>query len=121
VLQWIEDAGPALKKVLLIEVRTSPGRPREAPETRPWTLEALGPLRTLVQVRYDGHAVRTEEALQQFMGAHPVERVIFELRDPDVAFTWNLGGADVRRIEAAWHRDDIQLARAKVRAYLEGR
>jgi len=117
-IQWIEDAGTGLKKVLLIEVRTSPGAQRKDPETRPWTLEAFGPLRTLVQVRYDGHAARTEEAVQRFMRTHPVERVIFELRDPEVSFTWNLGRADVRRIEAAWNRPDIQAQRDRVRAYL---
>jgi hypothetical protein len=117
-IDWIDDAGPGLKKVLLIEVRTSPQTQRQPPEKRPWTLEAFGPLRALVQVRYDGHAARTESALEQFMRTHPVERVIFDLQDPDISFTWNLGRADIRRIEDAWNRPDIQAQVARVRAYL---
>jgi len=120
-LQWIEDAGPGLGEVMLIEVRSAPRQDRNPPESRPWTLEAFGPLRTLVQVRYDGHAARTEEALQQFMRTHPLERVTFELNDPRVPFTWSLGRTDVRHIEDAWTRGDNQARRAKVRAFLSAR
>jgi hypothetical protein len=117
-LQWIEDAGPELGPVMLIEVRSSARSDRKPPETTPWTLEAFGPLRTLVQVRYDGDAVRTEEALQAFLRTHPVERVVFELNDTRVPFTWNLGRTPVRYIEEAWNRGDNQTQRDKVRAFL---
>ena len=117
-LQFIEDAGPDIGKVLLIEVRSSPHRDPSPPESRPWTLEAFGPLRTLVQVRYTGHAARTEEALRRFMRAHTVEHVLFDLNDPRVSFTWNMGQTDFRYIEEAWKHSRNQAARDKVLAFL---
>jgi len=116
-LQWIEDAGD-LGRVLLIELRSAPRRTRNLPESLPWTLEAFGPLRTLLGVRYNGHAARTEDALLQFMRTHPVDRVVFELNDSRVPFTWNLGQAHLRHIERAWTRGDNRAERDKVRAFL---
>jgi Dyp-type peroxidase family len=117
-LQWIEDAGAALGEVMLIEVRSSPPRGRKPAESMPWTLEAIGPLRTLVEVRYDGHAARTEQALQQFMRTHPLQRVIFELNDARVPFTWSLGRSHVKYIEDAWKRGDNQAQRQRVLTFL---
>ena len=117
-LQWIEDAGPELKPVMLIEVRSAPRAVQKQPEKTPWTLEAFGPLRTLVQVRYDGDAVRTDDALRAFLSTHPVEHVVFELNDTRIPFTWNLGRAPVRYIEEAWNRGDNRAQRDKVRAFL---
>lgn len=117
VLEWIEEARQS-EKVLLIEIRSSPRREQPPPESRPWILETIGPLRTLVEVRYDGHAARTEEAFRQFALTHPVERVVFNLDDPRVSFTWNLGRTDLRYIAEVWNRGDNRDARLRVRDYL---
>jgi hypothetical protein len=116
-LEWIDEAKPP-GKVLLIEIRSSPRRERPPAESMPWKLEAIGPLWTLVQVRYDGHAVRTEEALRQFALTHPVQHVVFTLDDPRVSFTWNLSRTDRRYIAEAWNRDVNRDSRERVRAYL---
>jgi hypothetical protein len=110
------DAGPRSAAMLIGAFRATTAR--KPAESMPWTLEAFGPLRTLVQVRYDGHAARTEEALQQFMRTHPLVRVVFELNDTRVPFTWSLGRAHVRHIEDAWRRGDNQEQRDKVLAFL---
>lgn len=117
-LDWIDDAGYAPGSVLLIEIRSSPRPGRQHPEERLWVLEAFGPLRTLVAVRYDGQRVRNAAALERFREMHPLEHVVFELSDERVPLTWNLGRADVRGIETAWTRRDNLSQADRVRAYL---
>ena len=63
-IEWLDAAQPIRpERVVFIEIRSSPRAARPEPENPSWLFELTAPLRTLINVRYQGQPYRNKSAL----------------------------------------------------------
>jgi Dyp-type peroxidase family len=122
-VEWLRAARPAIgsRRVLIVEILSAPARTPPPPQERAWTLDFVGPIRALYEVRLDGQRVRKEtelELLEELWRTGRLTRVRFSLSADLAPLTWNLGTNDIRRIERAWARPDNRASFERVRDWL---
>jgi hypothetical protein len=105
-LKYIE-ALPEGAHPILIEIRASNSRETKKPEEGGFALAAIGPLKTLLNVRSTSQLSRNEELVRIAERKGLISRVVFELREP-APLSWHLSALEREEIKKEWQEQHIQ-------------